>query len=132
MPPLAIPPTPSSKVAPPMPTYSTPGSNSFTPRKRTREFIRRCHHNPRVVSPRIKRHLEIGFALTTSNKKANQSHPGLRPIFEGLIQEGVFKSSRLSQKLKIQIVVSQNLPASFTSTTTTLRGRRSLTPYLQK
>ena len=34
-------------------TYSTPGSDSFTPRKRTKEFIRRCRHNPRVVSPRI-------------------------------------------------------------------------------
>ena len=106
MPPLAIPQTPSSKVALPTPSYSTPSSDSFTPWKRTKEFIRRC--SPKVVSPRIKRRLEIGFALITSIQKANHSDPGLRPIFKGLNQEGVFKSSRLSKKFKTQLDVSQN------------------------
>ena len=42
---------------------ASPGEN--------KRVIRRCHHKPRVVSPRIKRSLEIGFALITSIKKAN-------------------------------------------------------------
>ena len=84
---------------------ATPGSDTHTPRARTKALLRQCLRTPKHVSPRIVKRLDASFGLMSAMKHAKRTNPEVIPILEGLLQEEVIGKSRLKASIRKHIGV---------------------------
>lgn len=87
-------------------TPSTPGS-AYTPRSRTNKFLSQCGQNPKKISTRVKRKLQLHFALISSIKIAGQEDSDSTGVFQGMLRNETLSCSRLKSTFRKELNLSQ-------------------------